>query len=99
MPTILFGNSNAVFQVAGAELTWIVSWGLQRDEWFNFQLSPGESDFPDDVRVSSSLEIVRHGLTTSGVPPWEISAWFVVKNESPPGSELGFEFCGIRGHS
>ena len=40
MATTFFTDTNAVVQAAESEVTWVVSWGLRRDEWFNFQLSP-----------------------------------------------------------
>jgi hypothetical protein len=99
MASISFGETNFVIQAAGTELSWVVSWGLQRDEWFNFQISPDFSDGPNDERYPSTMEVTRQWVTTSEVFPFEVRAWFVVKNASPPGSQLVFSFCGMRGRS
>ena len=94
MATTFFTDTNAVVQAAGSEVTWVVSWGLQRDEWFNFQLSPGFSTDDNDEKWQSTLETTRQWVTAS--PFGDVQAWFVVKNESPPGTSVDFTFCGLR---
>lgn len=96
MATTQFGETNFVIQAAETELTWVVSWGLQRDEWFNFQIAPDFSDGPNDQIFPSTIEITRQWLTVDDQEPFEVHAWFTVKNESQAGSELVFGFCGLR---
>jgi hypothetical protein len=94
MATTYFGNTNAVVQAAESELAWEVSWGLRRDEWFNFRLSPGFSTDGNDQKWETILETTRQWVTAS--PFGDLQAWFVVKNASPPGTSVDFTFCGLR---
>jgi len=96
MATVQFTETNFVIQAAGVELSWVVSWGLRRDEWFNFQLAPDFSDGQNDETYPSTIEITRQWLTVSNAYPFEVKALFSVKNESPPGSQLVFGFTGLR---
>lgn len=92
-----FGRTNFVIQAAGTEVTWRVTWGLEDSDWFNFELSPGVSGDENDFQVASTLEVTRHWVTRDGIPPFlAVSSWYVVKNESPPGSELAFGFNGLK---
>jgi hypothetical protein len=96
MATTTFGRTNFVIQAGETEVTWTVSWGLQRDEWFNFQLAPGISDSPDDDWVPTTIEVTRQVITVSAVYPYQVQAQFTVRNLSPPGSEVAFGFSGLR---
>jgi hypothetical protein len=98
MATTTFGETNFVIQAAETELTWVVSWGLQRDEWFNFQVAPDFSSGPDDESLPSTVEITRQWQTVESTYPWEVRAWLVVKNASPAGSEVVLGFTGLRSH-
>jgi len=99
MATVQFGETNFVIQLAETELTWVVSWGLTREDWFNFQLSPGFSGFPDDIEVPTTMEITRQWVTLSEVYPWEVRAWITVRNASAAGTECAFGFNGLRSHA
>ncbi len=46
-------------------MTWVVSWGLRRDAWFNFQLSPDFSTDDNDEKWQSTLETTRQWVTAS----------------------------------
>ncbi|MES1209547.1 MAG: hypothetical protein ABUS79_26725 [Pseudomonadota bacterium] len=99
MATTTFGETNFVIQAAETELTWIVSWGLQRDEWFNFQVAPDFSDGAiENLNLQSTVEITRQWQTVEPTYPWEVRAWIVVKNASPAGSEVVLGFTGLRSH-
>jgi hypothetical protein len=94
MATTVFGDTNAVVQAAESEVTWVISWGLRRDEWFNFQLSPDFSTDDNDEKWQTTLETTRQWVTASAFG--DLQAWFVVKNASPPGTSVDFTFCGLR---
>jgi hypothetical protein len=96
MATTQFAETNFVIQAAETEVTWTVSWGLQRDEWFNFQIAPDFSDSPDDDWIPTTIEVTRQVITVSAVYPYEVQAQFTVRNLSPAGSEVVFGFCGLR---
>jgi hypothetical protein len=85
MATTQFGETNFVIQAAETEMTWTVSWGLQRDEWFNFQIAPDFNDGPNDERLPTTIEVTRQVVTVSEVYPFEVKAVFTVKNLSPAG--------------
>ncbi|HSZ82141.1 MAG TPA: hypothetical protein VLA14_07665 [Polyangia bacterium] len=96
MATIQFGETNFVIQAAETEVTWTVSWGLQRDEWFNFQIAPDFSDSPDDDWIPTAVEITRQVVTVSAVYPYEVQTQLTVRNLSAAGSEVVLGFCGMK---
>jgi hypothetical protein len=96
MATTQFGETNFVIQAAETEMTWVVSWGLERDEWFNFQVAPDFSGDDNDGRYPSTVEVTRQWVTVSDVYPYEVRAWLTVKNSSPAGTEVVLGFCGLR---
>src|SRR5215831_16051864 len=96
MAQTTYGISNFNIQRGGTEVTWVVSWGLQTDEWFNFQLAIGFSDGPNDEPFQSRLEITRQWVTLERYYPWDLRAWYVVKNEADPISSQAFGFTGLR---
>jgi hypothetical protein len=98
MATVQFAETNFVIQVAETELTWVVSWGLARFEWFNFQLAPDSGAFEDDVLAPTTMEITRQWVTVAELYPWEVRAWFTVRNASAPGTECVLSFTGMRSH-
>ena len=96
MATIQFGETNFVLQAAETEMTWVVSWALPRDEWFNFQLAPGFSAGSEDYNLPTTMEITRQRVTVSEVYPWEVKTLITVRNDSAPGSWVAFGFCGVK---